>query len=80
MRFEADRRIDRTNMANDNKGYAEASYVGFGFGAVLGAMVIGAATDMMGSPIHTLLAYWIGGIMGGVAGLITGRIAASALL
>jgi hypothetical protein len=67
-------------MATDNKGFAEASYIGFGFGAVLGAMVIGAATDMLGSPIHTMLAYWIGGILGGVAGLIAGRIAASALL
>jgi hypothetical protein len=67
-------------MATDNKGFAEASYIGFGFGAVLGAMVIGSATDMLGAPIHTMLAYWLGGILGGVAGLIAGRIAASALL
>ena len=67
-------------MANDNKGYAEASYIGFGFGGVLGAMVIGAATDMLGAPIHTMLAYWIGGVLGALAGLAAGRIAASALL
>jgi hypothetical protein len=67
-------------MATDNKGFQEASFIGFGFGGVLGAMVVGAATDVLGLPIHTMLAYWIGGIMGAVAGLIAGRIAASALL
>jgi len=67
-------------MANDNKGYAEASYVGFGFGGVLGAMVIGSAADMLGAPIHTMLAYWIGGLLGACAGFVAGRIAASALL
>jgi hypothetical protein len=67
-------------MATDNKGYAEASFIGFGFGGVLGAMVVGAATDMLGAPVHTMLAYWIGGVLGGMAGLVAGRIAASALL
>jgi hypothetical protein len=67
-------------MANDNKGFGEASFIGFGFGAVLGAMVLGAATDMLALPLHSMLAYFIGGVLGGVAGLITGRIAASALL
>jgi hypothetical protein len=67
-------------MATDNKGYAEASFIGFGFGGVLGAMVVGAATDMLGAPVHTMLAYWIGGVLGGIAGLVAGRIAASALL
>jgi hypothetical protein len=67
-------------MATDNKGYAEASFVGFGFGGVAGAMVIGSAADMLGAPIHTMLAYWIGGILGAIAGLVAGRIAASALL
>jgi hypothetical protein len=67
-------------MATDNKGFAEASYIGFGFGGVLGAMVIGSATDMLGGPVHTMLAYWIGGILGAVAGFVAGRIAASALL
>ena len=67
-------------MANDNKGFAEASYIGFGFGGVLGAMVVGSAADMLGAPVHTMLAYWIGGILGAVAGLIADRITASALL
>jgi hypothetical protein len=67
-------------MANDNKGYMEASFIGFGFGGVLGAMVAGAGNDVAGAPIHTLLAYFLGGIVGAVAGLIAGRIAASALL
>jgi len=35
---------------------------------------------MLASPMHTLLAYWIGGILGAFAGLIAGRIAAHALL
>jgi hypothetical protein len=67
-------------MANENKGYMEASAIGFGFGGVIGAMVIGSANDMLASPMHNLLAYWIGGILGAFAGLIAGRIAAHALL
>jgi hypothetical protein len=67
-------------MANENKGFAEASFIGFGFGGVLGAMVIGSANDMLAGPIHTMLAYWIGGMLGAIAGAIAGRIAASALL
>jgi hypothetical protein len=67
-------------MANDNKGYMEASVIGFGFGSVIGAMVIGAATDMLHLPLHTLAAYFIGGVLGGCAGFIAGRIAAHALL
>lgn len=67
-------------MANDNKGYMEASVIGFGFGGVIGAMVIGSANDMLASPLHTLAAYWIGGILGALAGLVAGRIAAHALL
>jgi hypothetical protein len=67
-------------MANDNKGYMEASFIGFGFGGVLGAMVVGAGNDVIGAPIHTLLAYFLGGIAGAVAGLVAGRIAAAALL
>ena len=66
-------------MANDNKGLMEASLIGFGFGAVLGAMVIGAADDMLGAPIHTMLAYFIGGLLGAAAGFVAGRIAAAAL-
>lgn len=67
-------------MANENKGHMEASVIGFGFGGVIGAMVIGSATDMLHLPLHTMAAYWIGGILGALAGLIAGRIAAHALL
>ena len=67
-------------MATDNKGYMEASVIGFGFGGVIGAMVIGSAADMLGAPIHTLAAYWIGGVLGACAGFVAGRIAAHALL
>ena len=67
-------------MANDNKGYLEASLIGFGFGGVLGAMVIGSAVDVLGGPVHTMVAYWVGGILGACAGLVAGRLAASALL
>ena len=66
-------------MAND-KGYAEASFIGFGFGGVVGGMAIGAACDVLGAPVHTLLAYFVGGILGAFAGLIAGRLAAAALL
>jgi hypothetical protein len=67
-------------MANDNKGFAEASYIGFGFGAVLGAMVLGSCTDVLALPVNALFMYFLGGIGGGLAGLVAGRIAASALL
>jgi hypothetical protein len=67
-------------MANDNKGYMEASVIGFGFGGVIGAMVVGSATDLLQLPIHTLAAYFIGGILGACAGFVAGRIAAHALL
>jgi hypothetical protein len=73
-------RIVRTDMALENKGHSEASFIGFGFGGVLGAMVLGSAVDVLGGPIHTLAAYWIGGILGACAGFVAGRIAAAALL
>jgi hypothetical protein len=65
---------------NDNKGFAEASYIGFGFGAVLGGMVFAAAVDALGAPIHTMLAYAIGGVLGALAGAVAGRLAAGMLL
>jgi hypothetical protein len=43
-------------------------------------MVIGSANDVMGSPLPTLFAYFLGGIIAGCAGFVAGRIAASALL
>jgi hypothetical protein len=67
-------------MANDSKGYAEASYVGFGFGALLGAMVIGSACDVLALPMNAMAAYFAGGVLGGLAGLVVGRIAATRLL
>lgn len=67
-------------MASDNKGYLEASFIGFGFGGALGAFTVGAATDLLNLPIHTMAAYWIGGILGAFAGLVAGRVAAAALL
>jgi hypothetical protein len=67
-------------MANDNKGYMEASFIGFGFGGVLGGLVVGSAADMMNVPVNSLAAYFVGGILGAVAGLVAGRIAAAALL
>jgi hypothetical protein len=67
-------------MANDSKGYMEASFIGFGFGGVLGGLVVGAAADVLGAPVNSLLAYFVGGILGACAGLVAGRVAASALL
>jgi hypothetical protein len=57
----------------------EASLVGFGFGAILGALVVGAFADAASLPIHAMLAYCIGGVLGGFAGLIAGRVAAAVL-
>jgi hypothetical protein len=73
-------RIVRGDMANDSKGYMEASFIGFGFGGVLGALVIGSAADVLAAPVNSLLAYFVGGVMGAVAGLVAGRIAAATLL
>lgn len=67
-------------MASDSKGYMEASFIGFGFGSVLGGLVVGSAADMLNVPVSSLLAYAIGGVLGAIAGLLAGRIAASALL
>jgi hypothetical protein len=66
-------------MANDTKGTAEAGFIGFGFGAVLGALVVGSFADVAALPIHTMLAYCIGGVLGGIAGLAAGRLAAAVL-
>jgi hypothetical protein len=67
-------------MASDNKGSSEASFVGFGFGAVLGGLVVGAFADLASLAIHPMAAYAIGGVLGGLAGLVAGRVAASVLL
>jgi hypothetical protein len=66
-------------MANDSKGSSEASFVGSGFGAVLGGLVIGSLADLASLPIHPMFAYCIGGVLGGLAGLVAGRVAASLL-
>jgi ABC-type antimicrobial peptide transport system permease subunit len=67
-------------MANDSKGFMEASFIGFGFGGVLGGLVVGSAADVLGAPVNSLLAYFVGGVLGALAGLVAGRVAASALL
>jgi hypothetical protein len=67
-------------MATDSKGSSEASFVGFGFGAILGGLVIGSLADIAGLAIHPMLAYAIGGVLGGLAGMVAGRVAASVLL
>jgi hypothetical protein len=67
-------------MANDNKGTQEASFVGFGFGAILGGLVLGSAADVLSFPANSMLFYFIGGILGGVAGFVAGRIAAATIL
>jgi hypothetical protein len=67
-------------MASDNKGYTEASFIGFGFGGALGAFAVGAGVDLLQLPIHSMVGYWVGGILGAFAGLVAGRIAAAALL
>jgi hypothetical protein len=67
-------------MANDNKGTLEASFIGFGFGAVLGGLVVGSFADIANLPIHSMLAYCIGGVLGGIAGLAAGRVAAAVLV
>jgi hypothetical protein len=67
-------------MASIDKGYAEASYVGFGFGALLGAMTVGSAVDLLTLPVNSMLAYFVGGILGGLAGFVAGRVAATKLL
>jgi hypothetical protein len=64
---------------SDGKGHAEASYIGFGFGVFLGGFVVGAAADVLALPIHSMLAYCIGAVLGGFAGLVAGRVAASLL-
>jgi hypothetical protein len=66
--------------SNNDKGYAEASYIGIGFGTVGGGMVLGAAADALAAPIHPMLAYAIGGVLGGLAGMVLGRLAAAMLL
>jgi hypothetical protein len=67
-------------MANNDKGYAEGSFIGIGFGAVLGGMVIGSAADALGAPIHSMLAYVIGGVLGALAGMVVGRLAVAMLM
>jgi len=67
-------------MANDNKGSLEASYIGFGFGAILGGLVLGAASDLLAFPGNAMLFYFIGGILGGLAGFVVGRVAAATIL
>lgn len=67
-------------MANDGKGYMEGSFIGFGFGSVLGGLVIGSAADLLNVPVNSLAAYALGGVLGALAGLVAGRIASSALL
>lgn len=67
-------------MATDNKGSSEASFIGFGFGCVLGGLVFGSLADLASLPIHAMAAYAIGGVLGGIAGLVAGKIAASVVL
>jgi hypothetical protein len=67
-------------MATDSKGSLEASFIGFGFGAVLGGLVLGSFADAAGLPLHSMAAYFIGGVLGGLAGLLAGRVAAAVLL
>jgi hypothetical protein len=67
-------------MANDGKGYMEASFIGFGFGGVLGGLVIGSASDVLALPGNSLAYYFFGGIAGAIAGLLAGSVAARALL
>lgn len=65
---------------SESKGYAEASYIGFGFGVFLGGFVFGAAADVLQLPVHTMLAYCIGAVVGGLAGMVAGRVAAAMLI
>ncbi len=59
----------------DNTGHREASFVGFGFGCILGGFAVAAGADLIGLPIHTLFAFALGGTAGALAGLVAGRIA-----
>ncbi len=76
LQFGPDHTIVGISMDTENKGHLEASFTGFGFGAILGGFVVGASADMLNAPIHTLLAYAIGGVLGAMAGLVAGRVAA----
>jgi hypothetical protein len=67
-------------MANDNKGSLEASYIGSGFGCILGGLVLGAASDLLAFPGNAMLFYFIGGVLGCAAGFVVGRIAAATIL
>jgi hypothetical protein len=67
-------------MANDTKGSSEASFVGFGFGCILGGLVVGSFADLASLPLHPMAGYAIGAVLGGLAGLVAGRVAASVLL
>ena len=66
-------------MANDGKGYAEAAYIGLGFGCVLGGLVAGSAADALNVPFNSMLAYAVGGVIGAILGTIAGRFAAANL-
>jgi hypothetical protein len=66
-------------MANDGKGHAEASFIGFGFGAVLGGLVAGSAADVMNVNFNSLIAYAVGGVVGAFLGLVAGRFAGANL-
>jgi hypothetical protein len=66
--------------SNNDKGLAEASFIGIGFGCVGGGMVFGAAADALAAPIHPMFAYAIGGVLGALAGAVIGRLAGAMLL
>ncbi len=61
-------------------GSTEACLAGFGFGAFMGGAVLGAGVDLLGAPVNTMAAYFVGALLGGFAGMIAGRLAGAFLL
>lgn len=63
-----------------NKGYLEASFIGFGFGCVLGGWLLGSAASLFWWTTQTMVPFAIGGVLGGIGGLVVGRVAGALLL